>query len=121
MTTFDLVQVQDFVAGLDARMGRGLNGAAQEPAALDQLLRDHAELCREFTEKVREWGRAVFGGRIEFDPEVESVVRAEGARLADRAADLEELGLLAGSNGARPGALDAVRTTVEGVNRLLSH
>ncbi len=121
MTTFDLVQVQDFVASIDARMGPDLNGARDNHAALATALREHGELCHEFTEKVRAWGQAVFSGRIEFDPEVESVVRAEGARLANRVADLEKLGLAAGLADVTLGAMDAFRSAVERMNRLLNH
>ena len=86
MTTFDLVQIQDFVASLDARMGPGLNGESASQTALDAALRAHGELCLEFTEQVRGWRQAVFTGRIEFDPAVETVVLAEGgaARRAGR-------------------------------------
>ena len=111
MTTFDLVEVQNFVADLDARMSHGL----------DAVLQAHSSLCHEFTEKVREWGRSVFSGRIEFDPEVELVVRAEGARLASRAADLDKLGLAAGSIAENPEAMDTFRSAVERMNRLLNH
>ena len=52
-----------------------------ECAALDAVLRRYSSLCREFCEQVREWGRAVFAGRVEFDPEVERVWREEGSRL----------------------------------------
>ena len=121
MTTFDLVQVQDFVASLDARLGPDPNGGWDSHAALNVALRDHGELCHEFTEEVRAWGRSVFSGRIEFDPLVEAVVRAEGARLAARAADLEDLGLTAGSTGETSGALDSFRPAVERMNRLLNH
>lgn len=119
--TFDLVQVQDFVAGLDARMGDGASRADPEQAAAHLALRDHAGLCHEFTEKVREWGRAVFGGWIEFDPEVELVSRSEGSKLAARAADLQHLG--ADTVAAGPGfaTQDDFQAAVARMSKLLDH
>ncbi len=88
MTTFDLVEVQNFVADLDARMNHGQNGEGSVRVALDAIFRDHASLCHEFTEQVRSWRLAVFSGRTEFNHEVESVLLAEGTRLAVRSEDL---------------------------------
>ena len=87
MTTFDLAEVRGFAADLDARMDRCDTGEGTECATLDSTLRHYAELCGEFREKVREWGREVFSGRVEFDPEVEQAWQAEGWRLHGRAMD----------------------------------
>jgi hypothetical protein len=88
MTTFDLAEVRTFAASLDARMERCDNGEGMECATLDATLRHYAALCCEFREGVRQWGRAVFAGRVAFDPEVERVLRSEGWRLCDRAVEL---------------------------------
>ncbi len=55
-------------------------------------LREHGELCHEFTEKVREWGRRFSTAGSSSTLKVESVFRAEGSRLAARADDLRGLG-----------------------------
>ena len=120
MTTFDLVQIQDFVASLDARMGPALNGATDSQAALDAALRDHANLCHEFTEQVRAWRQAVFSGRIEFDPEVETVILAEGARLAARAEDLWNRGAQPGPVELKLTNLSAPQPSIEWMNYLLN-
>jgi hypothetical protein len=88
MTTFDLAEVRGFAADLDARMDRCDNGGGTECATLDAALRHYAELCCEFREGVREWGREVFSGRVEFNPEVDRAWRDEGWRLLGRAMDL---------------------------------
>jgi hypothetical protein len=44
-----------------------------ECASLDDTMRYYAGLCHELREKVRQWGREVFAGRVAFDPEVEKV------------------------------------------------
>lgn len=121
MTTFDLVRIQDFVASLDARMGPGLNGARDDHAALAIALREHGELCREFTEKVREWGRSVFSARVEFDPKVESVFLAEGSRLSARAKDLRGLAASVETVGASPDGATGFETEVGRLDHLLKH
>lgn len=88
MTTFDLAEVRDFAVNLGARMNRCDNGEGMECANLDDALRHYATLCCEFRERVREWGRAVFAGRVAFDPEVERVWREEGQRLVSRAVEM---------------------------------
>ena len=54
MTTFDLVEIQEFAASLDERMGPDLNGARDDHVALASAIQNHGELCHEFTEQVRE-------------------------------------------------------------------
>jgi hypothetical protein len=88
MPTFDLAEVRDFAADLDARMDRCDNGEGLECANLDGALRHYASLCCEFCERVRDWGRAVFTGRAAFDPEVERIWLDDGVRLYRRAAEL---------------------------------
>jgi hypothetical protein len=88
MTTFDLVEVRTFATDLNARMTRCDNGEGIECATLDDTLRHYATLCCEFREGVRQWGRAVFAGRVAFDPEVERVWIDEGVRLYSRAVGL---------------------------------
>jgi len=88
MKTFDLVEVREFAANLAARSDRCDNGEGLECASLDDTLRHYAALCCEFCEGVRQWGRAVFAGRVAFDPQVERVLLEEGARLYSRAMDL---------------------------------
>lgn len=88
MTTFDLVEVRNFAADLDARMVRCDNGEGMECASLDDALRHYATLCCHFREGVRQWGRAVFAGRVAFDPEVESVWLNEGKQLYARAVEM---------------------------------
>lgn len=85
MTTFDLAEVRNFAADLDARMERCDNGEGMECSNLDDTLRHHATLCCELLEGVRRWGRSVFSGRVAFDPEVERVWLEEGGRLYRRA------------------------------------
>lgn len=88
MTTFDLDEVRGFAADLDSQMDRCDNGEGMECATLDAALHHYAKLCCKFREGVREWGRAVFSGRVEFDPEVEMAWVTEGRRLFLRAFEI---------------------------------
>lgn len=88
MTTFDLAELRGFAADLDARMNRCDNGEGMECASLDDALRHYASLCCEYRERVRQWGRAVFTGRVAFDPDVESLWLDEGLKLYSRAVGL---------------------------------
>lgn len=88
MTTFDLAEVLAFTADLDARIDSCDNGEGMECANLDGTLRRYAELCCEFNERVRQWGRAIFYGQAAFDPQVERVWVEEGRELYRRANEL---------------------------------
>jgi hypothetical protein len=88
MTTFDLAEVRSFVADLDAQAIRCQNGEGMECATLDQALSHQARLCTEFCERVRQWGREIFAGRLVLDPDVEMVWRTEGVRLHNLAAEM---------------------------------
>jgi hypothetical protein len=83
MTIFDLAEVRNFTADIDARLKQCDNGEGIGCATLDDSLRLYATVCREFRAAVRAWRRAIFGGHIELDPEVERVVLDEGRRLLD--------------------------------------
>jgi hypothetical protein len=92
MTNFDLAEVRQFAAEIDARLQRCENGEGFECTNLDGTLRQYAILCRDFTRQVRDWGRAVFYGQAAFDPEVEQVWLAHGFELLRRASELWEYG-----------------------------
>jgi hypothetical protein len=92
MTTFDLAEVQVFAAGLTAGMDRCDHGEGRECATIDASLYRYAELCCDFIETVRAWGREVFSGRVAFDPAVERVFKDEGHALYSRALDISKYG-----------------------------
>ncbi len=110
MITFDLAEVSNFTADIDARMDRTLDGT----------LRHYAELCHEFRDGIRRWGRAVFSGRVEFNPDVERVWLKDGRRLYSRAKDIYASGLK--STGPRESLenLAALETALGDLDRLLT-
>src|SRR5690349_6560602 len=88
MTAFDLADVRRFAADIDNRLNQCDNGEGLECTNLDGTLRQYAILCRDFTEQVREWRRAIFYGRAAFDPEVEYLWLSHGFELLRRANEL---------------------------------
>jgi len=88
LTTFDLAEVRGFAADLDVRMDRCDNGEGLACANLDGTLRHYAEVCCEFCQQARQWGRAIFVGQVAFDPEVERIWLDKGILLYRRAAEL---------------------------------
>jgi hypothetical protein len=110
MTTFDLADVHRFTGEIGIRMDRTLGAA----------LRHYAEICREFRDGLRGWGRAVFAGRVEYDPEVERVWLDEGRRLHARASDVYAHSR--GSAASRDSLenLAALEAALGGLDRLLT-
>jgi hypothetical protein len=96
MTTCNLAEVRAFTADVDARMDQCDNGEGVYWATIDATLKLYAQLCCEFTEGVRHWGREIFAGRLAFDPEVETVWRHKGEALRRRAENWLALGRLDG-------------------------
>ena len=92
MTTFDLAEVRAFTADLDARMKECESGEGMQCANLDDTLRHYAELCCRFSEGVRQWGLAIFYGRVAFDPEVETLLFGGADELYHRASQMWEYG-----------------------------
>jgi hypothetical protein len=120
MTRFDLAEVRDFTAGIGTRIDRCLAGAGTECAPMDAALRHFADLCREFCDQVRRWGDAVFSGRVEFDPEVERILKEEGWRLHSRVTEARDR---AETNGMRHDSLsgqNALQAAFSELDRLLN-
>jgi hypothetical protein len=99
MIPSDLSGVSNFTADIGMRMDR----------TLDDTLRLYADLCREFRDALRQWGRDVFAGRIEFQPEVEQAWLEGGRRIYSRAKDVYDSGL----KSARPRDTLENRTALE--------
>jgi len=92
MPNFDLVEVENFVADLEARITRCENGEGMECTTIDELIRHHGMVCFEFIDRVRAWANGIFSGQIAFDEEVERLWKTEGARLLSRAKEMYDRG-----------------------------
>ena len=73
-------------------MDRYDNGEGIECATLDAALLHYADTCYQFRNAVRQWKRAVFRGRSEYDPVFNRSLRCVGNRLRARAAEMLRLG-----------------------------
>lgn len=92
---FDVAEVRKFTAALTTRMESCDSGEGTECADLDASLLHYAGLCCELREAIRQWGRAVFAGRVAFDPEVERLWLAEADQLYSHAVEMMVYGRLA--------------------------
>lgn len=119
MASSDLDEVRNFVAGIDDRMGHCADVEGAGGADPDAATRCQADLCLEFIERVKQWGRDVFRGKIPFEPEVEAVFRGEGDRLLSRALDLIGRGQESGGSSADGASRDRLRGATEELERLL--
>ncbi len=119
MATFSLTEVQEHVASLGERMIRCQNGEGTECATIDAVLKHHANLCCEFIDLVRQWGRDVFAGREPFDPDVEKLWRDEGSRLFLRAMELLAAGSTAEGSCYVLEGQQALRSALWGLLRIL--
>lgn len=119
MTTFDLAEVGKFVADLEARMEECDNGEGMECATLEAILRHYANLCCEYRDNVRRWGRGVFSGKVAFDPQVEQIWKMEGRKLFDRALQISVYGQKAQVPCYILDEQSALQSAVWGLHRLL--
>ena len=110
MITSDLSEVSHFTADIDARMDR----------TLDDTLRHYAELCHEYRDGLRRWGRAVFAGRVEFKSEIEQVWLGDGRRIYSRAKAGHASGLNSAGPRAAPENLASLEAAPDDLDRLLS-
>jgi hypothetical protein len=92
MTTYDLAEVREFAAHLDARINQCDAGEGMDCANLDGTLQHFAKLCVEYCDNVRKWARAIFTGQAASDPQVEDLWYDEGVRLYKRASEAWEYG-----------------------------
>ncbi len=109
--TLDLHTVLRFAGDLNARLQRCENGEGIECSSLDARINYYVQLCSELREYVNQWARAVFTGRIPFDPEVDKLLNEESKRLLHRAAD----------TAARGRAMNGLCFVLQGLDALHYH
>jgi hypothetical protein len=119
MTTFDVNEVRNFTASLNAQLDRCDHGEGTECITLDAKLMSYATRCREYREKVLQWGLEVFRGHVAFDAETDSIWRAEGKNLLARASDFLRCGDLALEDCCDLAGYRALGYVVQELQRLL--
>ena len=92
MTTFDLADVNTFVADLDAQMDHCDNSEGIDRAKPDEILGRYAKVCCSYRIHVRQWARAVSADAAVYDPRVEQTLRNKGHQLYCRALEICQRG-----------------------------
>ncbi len=120
MTTFDLAEVRDFAADLDAGLARHATSESMGGPGLDNVLRDYAELCRDCCDQIKRWGDAVYSGRTAFEAESERVLKEGGERLYSRAREIDQAASQSATIASRPSEAHlALHTALVELDRLL--
>ena len=83
--TLDLPAVRRFSDGLNERLRQCDNGEGTVCSNLEESISYYVALCDELRGYVNEWARAVFTGRVAFDPEVEALLKKAAQALLGRA------------------------------------
>lgn len=83
--TLDLTAVRRFTDDLNEQVRRCENGEGMVCSNLDESIGHYVRLCAELRAYIGQWAQAVFSGKLEFDPEVDSLLNAEARRLLRRA------------------------------------
>jgi hypothetical protein len=81
MTTYSIADAHAFATDLAACMDRCDNNEGTKCATLDDALSHYADMCGLFRDTVRQWGRAVFTGRADYDPAVDRALIGAGGQL----------------------------------------
>lgn len=92
METFSLSEVNEFVSRLNDDLDRCDNGEGMECETIDAALKHYAASCCNFVQQVQQWGKDVFSGKIEFDPQVEREWKTRGDQLYHRAIEMQTVG-----------------------------
>lgn len=90
MTTFDLAQVQEFASAINAQLDRCDHGEGAQCATIEAALNLYADCCCQFVDKVRQWARDVFTGKVAFNLKTEQSWKLELTKLYERARSLAE-------------------------------
>jgi hypothetical protein len=81
MKTFDYEQVRAVLSPLKAKLQDCAHGEGNRCETLDNHLDCCARICTEVYTAVVAWAQDVFAGRVAFDPEAETLWRAEVTQI----------------------------------------
>ena len=91
MTVFDVEQVRQIAADINSQLDR-CESDKTHCQTIDQSLTCCADICYKFIGIVQKWGQDVFAGRVAFNPNAESLLKAELAQAYSRAVKAWEVG-----------------------------
>ena len=111
LATLDLFTVRRFADDLNDRLRRCDNGEGMICGNLDESINHYAQLCGELRAYIRQWARAIFTGKVAFDPAVEELLKHEVLGLLHRSKQV----------AARGRAMDGQCYVLQGLNSLHCH
>lgn len=92
MKTYDYEQAAADLVPLKAKFDDCTHGEGNECQMLDERLDCCAEICCEFSAAITRWAASVFSGEVVYDPEAESLFRAEAAQIYAQAMKFWQVG-----------------------------
>lgn len=106
--TLDLAAVRRFTDDLNDQVRRCENGEGITCSNLDEAISHYVRLSASLHDYIGQWAQAVFSGRLEFDPDVDSLLNAEARRLLRRAKQIAARGRVMDGECFELKALDAL-------------
>ena len=110
-TILDLAAVRRFTDTLREDLRRCDHGEGTECLTLEGVIGYYVNRCAALHERIRAWVRAVFSGRITFDPESEALLQTSARQLLASAKEIAAYGR----------AKDDVCGELEGLSHLHSY
>jgi hypothetical protein len=119
--TLDLAAVRRFTDDLNEQVRRCENGEGTICSDRDASIHHYVRLCANLHDYIGQWAHAVFSGRLEFDPEVDSLLNAEARRLLRRAKRVAARGRVMDGECFELKALDALHYHIVHFDYLLEN
>ena len=116
--TNELENARQFAAGLEAAMQKTHQATHHE--TFPQAMTDFVQYCAEMRRTLNQWRLRVFKGQIEFDADVEVVLKEATAKLLQEAKGIAVLGRQGGTYDAFP-ALHELHYFLADLGYLLEH
>ncbi len=115
--TLDLPTVRAFTEDLAEQIRRCDKGEGSVEDSINHYLR----LCGELRAYINQWARAIFTGQLEFDPDVETLLKDEARRLLHRAKQTAAMGRTMDRERSVLRGLDALHYRVADLDYLLEN
>lgn len=88
---YNLEIITDFTNQIKSKMDQCDNGEGLYCSNLEDACEHYSSLCKEFTQKIREWLQLIFSGQIQFDQKAEKIWLDVGHDLSRHASQLHEI------------------------------
>lgn len=119
LASFNQEEVRSFISDLDRR--RGACNEGDFCSDLDLVLACHLDTCKNLLDTVRQWASSVFTGKVEMDPVVEAMFKAELRRTLCAARPHEEHAYEVVNECYRFERLEDLSLTLQEIERILKN